>query len=460
MTASPPPPVADERPRVVVVGSGWRFLSGISYYTCRLSNALASADYQVGTILMRQLLPTRLYPGRGRVGRQLSELSYDPSVQVFDGVDWWGVPSLIRAVRFLRSFRPSVIVFQWWTGTVLHSYLVLCLVARLAGIKVVVEFHEVQDTGEAQHRWAAVYCRKLIKPLLRRTDGVVVHSRFDRVALRATYDLGDVPDEVVLHGPFDHHEHPPAHSGSAPHPGLAAHSGTAPRPGPATHSGTAARGGSAPRPRSAGEPCRLLFFGTIRPYKGLEDLVEAFGRLPSHYTLTVVGETWEGWTLPASLIAESPARDRITFVNRYVADSEVDGFFAAADVVVLPYRRSSASGPLHIAMSHGLPVVVTAVGGLVEAAEKYSGTTFVSAGSVPALAEAITHASENVGRRHTDPSSWKESVAAFSRLFARIGLTSALPSGAGPSHAERAAQDAEITASSNQTVPLLSPDLR
>jgi glycosyltransferase involved in cell wall biosynthesis len=411
---------------VVVVGSGWRFLSGISYYTCRLSNALA-ADYQVGTILMRQLLPTRLYPGRGRVGRQLSELSYDPSVHVFDGVDWWAVPSLIRAARFLLSFRPSVIVFQWWTGTVLHSYLVLCLVARLAGIKVVVEFHEVQDTGEAQHRWAALYCRKLIKPLLRRTDGVVVHSRFDRVALRATYDLGDVPDEVVLHGPFDHHD------AAAP---------------------------PAPRPRAAGAACRLLFFGTIRPYKGLEDLVEAFGQLPSHYTLTVVGETWEGWTLPASLIAESAARDRITFVNRYVADSEVDGYFAAADVVVLPYRRSSASGPLHIAMSHGLPVVVTAVGGLVEAAEKYSGTTFVAAGSASALAEAVISASANAGRRHTDPSSWEESVAAFSRLFARIGLTSGLPAGAGPSHAERVAQDAEITASSNQTVPLLSPDLR
>lgn len=400
---------------MVVVGSGWRFLSGISYYTCRLSNALDSR-FDVGVILMRQLLPTRLYPGRDRVGVSLNKLSYDPSVRVLDGVDWWAVPSLFRAVRFLRSFRPDVIVFQWWTGTVLHSYLVLCLVARLAGIKVVVEFHEVQDTGEAQHRWASLYCRKLIKPLLRRTDGVIVHSGFDRVALRATYGLDGVPDEIALHGPFDHHDR------------------------------SASLTAAPPRPRAAGGSCRLLFFGTIRPYKGLEDLVQAFGQLPSHYTLTVVGETWEGWTLPAEMIADSSARDRITFVNRYVADSEVDEFFAAADVVVLPYRRSSASGPLHIAMSHGLPVVVTAVGGLVEAAEKYSGTTFVSAGSPSALAEAIVAASANAGRRHTDPSSWEESVAAFTRLFARLGLP--------------VAQDAVITASSNQTVPLFSPDLR
>jgi len=437
--ASPPPP-ADGRTRVMVVGSGWRFLSGISYYTCRLSNAL-SERYDVGTILMRQLLPTRLYPGRGRVGQKLNDLTYGPGVEVFDGVDWWGVPSLFRAVRFLRSFRPAVIVFQWWTGTVLHSYLVLCLVARLLGSKVVIEFHEVQDTGEARHRWAELYCRKLIKPLLRATDGAVVHSHFDREALRAAYGLRDVPDEIALHGPFDHHAVPAALPSSA-------------------------------EPSSA-DQCRLLFFGTIRPYKGLEDLVEAFSQLPAHYTLTVVGETWEDCTLPAEMIADSPAAGRITFVNRYVADSEVDAFFADADLVVLPYRRSSASGPLHIAMSHGLPVVITAVGGLIEAAKPYAGTTFAPAGSPSALARAIVAATGKAGTRHTDPSSWEQSVAAFTRLFTRLGVVprADAPPIAGLSAVGRPiaglsavgrpiGQETETTASSNQTVPVLSPDLR
>jgi glycosyltransferase involved in cell wall biosynthesis len=398
---------------VLLVGSGWRFLSGISYYTCRLGNALHER-YDVSAVLMRRLLPTRLYPGRGRVGQRLSDLRYADGIPVFDGVDWWGVPSLFRAVRFLRRQRPDVLVLQWWTGTVLHSYLVLCLAARLLRIRVVVEFHEVQDTGEAQHRWAARYVRTMIKPLLRRTDGVVVHSRFDQVALRETYDLAGVPDEIARHGPFDHHD----------------------------------RAVPAARRPAADGTCRLLFFGTIRPYKGLEDLIAAFAGLPAGYTLTVVGETWEGWTLPAELIAASPAADRITFVNRYVADREVDAFFAAADLVVLPYRRSSASGPLHIAMSHGLPVVVTAVGGLVEAAERYTGATFVPAGDPGALAGAIREATGETGRRHTDPSSWEESVAAYGRLFAKIGL----PAPAG--------QPAATAASSNQTVPELSPDFR
>jgi glycosyltransferase involved in cell wall biosynthesis len=393
-----------------VVGSGWHFLSGISYYTCRLSNALQSR-YDVGVILMRRLLPARLYPGRDRVGRRLNDLDYADGVRVFDGIDWWAVPSLIRAVRFLREFRPDVLVLQWWTGTVLHSYLVLCLVARLAGIRVVIEFHEVQDTGEAQHRLAACYVRRLIRPLLRRTSGVVVHSRFDQELLHRTYALGGIPEEIAKHGPYDHHEGVPV---------------------------------PARRRAAAGRTCRLLYFGTIRPYKGLEDLIEAFGTLGAGYHLTVVGETWENWTLPAALIAGSPAAERITFVNRYVADAEVDRFFAAADLVVLPYRRSSASGPLHIAMSHGLPVVVTAVGGLVEAAEQYPGARFAPAADPAALAAEIQAATALVGRRHADPSSWEQTVEAYARLLHRLGI----------------AQELETATSSNQMVPVLSPDLR
>ncbi|MEU4557014.1 glycosyltransferase family 4 protein [Actinoplanes sp. NPDC023936] len=403
MTASPPP-APDQRIRVLVVGSGWRFLSGISYYTCRLSNALTSR-YDVGVILMRRLLPARLYPGRERVGHSLADLRYEPAVPVFDGVDWFAVPSLIRAVRFLRCYRPDVLVLQWWTGAVLHSYLALVMAARSLGVRVVVEFHEVQDTGEARHAWAARYVRRCIQPLLRRTDGVIVHSTFDRKAVTESFGIGETPVEVALHGPFDHHE---------------------------------------PVARRAGTPgvCRLLFFGTIRPYKGLEDLVEAFTGLGPGYHLTIVGETWEGWTLPGEMIVDSPVRDRITFVNRYVADAEVNDFFAGADVVVLPYRRSSASGPLHIAMSHGVPVVVTAVGGLVEAAEQYSGTVFVPPASPAELALGITRAAGLTGRRHADPSSWQSTVDAYDRLLTAMWSRQ------------------ENDTSSNQTVPEFSPDLR
>ncbi len=65
--------------------------------------------------------------------------------------------------------------------------------------------------------------------------------------------------------------------------------------------------------------------------------------------MTIVGETWEGWTQPLRDVETSPHRDRIELVNRYVTDAEVRDHFAAADAVVLPYRRSSSSGPLQMA---------------------------------------------------------------------------------------------------------------
>src|SRR3974377_2057895 len=90
-----------------------------------------------------------------------------------------------------------------------------------------------------------------------------------------------------------------------------------------------------------------------------------------------VGEAWEGWDLPERKIRSSPFAADIEFINRYVVDAEIAGLYSRADVVALPYHRSSASGPLPLTMQRGLPVVITDVGGLTEASRDYSGTVCV-----------------------------------------------------------------------------------
>lgn len=382
-----------ESPTICLIGPGWTFTSGISYYTCRLSNSVAD-QHATSVILLRRLLPRFLYPGKVRVGLKRSSMEYSSSVSIFDGIDWWWGYSLARAVTFLRAQRPKVLLLEWWTAATFHTYLFLAVVGRVLRSRVVLEIHELQDPGEADLALARRYGQWALRTLLRLADGCIVHSESDRQLLEAGYGPLKLQVALAPHGPYDQY----SSAGIVPDP---------------ANADFISMVQAAPRPSVA----NLLFFGLIRPYKGLEDLLHVFNALSEEEAdklwLTVVGETWEGCTQPAHLIATSPHADRITFVNEYVPDEVVAAAFTHADVVVLPYRRSSSSGILHVAMNWGLPTVVTSVGGLPEAATGYEGAIFVPPGDLDMLKCALLKAVEMAGQKFADPRDWQETVDAI-----------------------------------------------
>lgn len=387
--------------KVCVVGSGTRFVSGISYYTYFLGSAL-SRRHEVVSILMRQLIPARWYPGRERVGHDV--MSYDLAAEVptFDGVNWWAWPSVPRALSFLRSHRPDVLLLQWWSASVLPWYLLLARQAARRGSAVVIELHEDLDTGEARIQLLRALARRGLRALCGRASVLVVHSAWDRDRMSASLGIGPERFRVIPHAPYPI-------AAAAPAAGSTGPAGESPAP-----------------PPSPGERPELtiLFFGTIRPYKGLEHLIRAFEQirrdLALPWKLVVVGETWEGWTLPLTLIEDSPYRDDIELVNRYVTDQEAAGFFARADVVALPYLRSSASGPLAIAQACGLPVVLTAVGGLVEAVADYTGAVLVRPGDPADLVRGLLAAADLRDRRHARAFTWQDVAEAYAGIFAAV----------------------------------------
>jgi glycosyltransferase involved in cell wall biosynthesis len=379
--------------RVVVIGSGSLFASGISHYTYLLSSALAD-EYDVGALLMRRLVPRWLYPGRDHVGAAVANaVVYPPNVPVYDGVDWYWGSSLTNALRYLDRQHPTVLILQWWTGAVLHTYLRLARYAGRRGARIILEWHEGQDVGEAALPGARRYVRALMPRLLALVDAHVVHSGYDLRAIPAAYSVGDALVRVMPHGPYDHLVRPTA---------------VAVDPVPCA-------------------PFQLLYFGVVRPFKGLEDLVAAFSALDrdqaNRFRLSVIGETWEGWTTPDQAIARSPHADLIERVNRYVTDAELTAYVERADGIVLPYHRSSSSGPLHIAMSAGLPVVVTAVGGLVEAVQDYPGALLVPPRDPAALRDALLQLLERRGRRYPDPHSWQRTADAYRDLIDQLHQT-------------------------------------
>ncbi|HLP11494.1 MAG TPA: glycosyltransferase [Flavobacteriales bacterium] len=110
----------------------------------------------------------------------------------------------------------------------------------------------------------------------------------------------------------------------------------------------------------------LLFFGLIRDYKGLDNLIKAFGMLDNSYQLIIAGESYGDFKKYQDEIDKIPYKQNIKTVIEYIDDNRVTDFFSAADVVVLPYRTATQSGITAIAYHFNLPVIATNVGGLEE----------------------------------------------------------------------------------------------
>jgi glycosyltransferase involved in cell wall biosynthesis len=116
-------------------------------------------------------------------------------------------------------------------------------------------------------------------------------------------------------------------------------------------------------PEQHGGPLRLLFFGRLLPYKGIDLLAEALSKLGPRADLTVriVGS---GPNSPP--LQDLSRREGVSVENRWVPDSEVGSLLGWADALVLPYREASQSGVAAAALAAGRSVVATRVGGLAE----------------------------------------------------------------------------------------------
>lgn len=116
----------------------------------------------------------------------------------------------------------------------------------------------------------------------------------------------------------------------------------------------------------------ILYFGAIKPYKGLEYLVMAFQRVAAqeNYRLVIAGERKKGyeeyWDSIKNMIEQDPSREKILQKIEFIPDSETETYFKAADVAVLSYTEIFQSGILFMTYAYGLPVIATDVGSFRE----------------------------------------------------------------------------------------------
>lgn len=184
------------------------------------------------------------------------------------------------------------------------------------------------------------------RQLAERMDATIVHTRHGAEL------LGDGPRvHVIPHGAFEHLTRLPRETPLAPE-------------------------------LAAVESPVVMCFGVVRPYKGVDVLVDAF-RSVEGAELWVVGR-------PLGVSLESlRAPANVRFVPRYVADDELPAFFRRADLLVLPHRTVDVSGVLFAGLAFGKPMVLSDVGGFRELAEEHGAGRLVAPGDSAALAAAI-----------------------------------------------------------------------
>ena len=135
----------------------------------------------------------------------------------------------------------------------------------------------------------------------------------------------------------------------------------------------------------------VLFFGYIRPYKGVDLLLEAMKLLPAseNIRLLLVGEFYENEERYRKFIRRNDLEHAVNVVSEYVPNAEVPKYFSAADCVVLPYRSATQSGIVQIAYNFDKPVIVTNVGGLTEMVSDGVTGIVIPPNSPQILADAI-----------------------------------------------------------------------
>jgi len=306
--------------RIALVGPAHPYKGGGARHTTELAHRLAAAGHDVIIESWRAQYPRRLYPGQQTVDVPEGE----PYPRTHRRLAWYRPDGWLAAGGRLRT--ADLVVFVLLTPLQVPSYLTI-LAALGRRNRTAVICHNVLPH---ERRPGDV---PLVRALLTRVGAVITHS-----AAQAAQAKDLAPGATVRTVAM------PPHLPAAPHQDHDTERAASPAP-----------------------QTRLLFFGIVRPYKGLDVLLRALAQAPPHVTLTVAGEFWSDITEMEYLVSELGLRDRVALRPGYVPADQIPALFAAADALVMPYREATASQNALLAFAHGVPVVTTTAGALAEA---------------------------------------------------------------------------------------------
>jgi glycosyltransferase involved in cell wall biosynthesis len=334
--------------KLTIIGPVYPYRGGIAQYSTFLYRSLTQR-HDVNLISFAWQYPQWLFPGRSDRDPSKTVLKIQAEYLLTPLVpwNWW------QTAQTIQRARPQAVLCSWWHPYWALAFGVLARLLRRSQIPFYYVCHNILPHEYHQ------YDRELVKFALQPAQACLVHSQADEAQLRAL--LPNVKIYPGFHPVYDDELF-----------------------GRNLEQDTVCR--ELKLPSDCGI---LLFFGLVRPYKGLAVLLDALPYVAHPVHLLIVGEFWEPVEKYHAQIHALNLGDRITIVDEYVANEAVSAYLSAADVLIAPYVEASQSGVIQLALGHELPVIASAVGGIPDAVQDGINGLLVPPSEPRALAAAI-----------------------------------------------------------------------
>ena len=338
----------NNKKRIVMIGPVYPFKGGISHYTGAMAKNLAK-DFEVFTVSYKMQYPKILFKSEQRDFDNDTFKVHDTKylVNTANPFNW------INSARKIKKLKPDYIIMQWW-----HPYFSPCYTALSMFTRKIPKIFVCHNVFPHERFPLDKF---LTRTVLRKGKAYITHSAMDAEDLK---EIVAVPTYETTVLPV--------------------------------HNSFKMKNLTKPQARLAADVAEdkkiLLFFGFVRDYKGLRHIINAMPEIvkyDSNIRLMIVGEFRSDKEHYLEQIKNLGVGDNIDIVDGYIPDSGIEKYFAASDLIVLPYDSATQSGIVQIAYGFEKPVIATNVGGLPEVIADGKTGYIVEPKNPKALAEAV-----------------------------------------------------------------------
>jgi glycosyltransferase involved in cell wall biosynthesis len=319
--------------KIAIVGPTHPFKGGISHYTTILSNELKK-NHQVTFYSFSRPYPSWFFPGSTREDSSKYKITTNNVKYI---IDWLNPFTWIKVGSKICFDKPQKLILPWWMwGWSIPFWIIIKITKLNKETQVIYICHNV--TEHESHFWK----KFLTKFALKAGDKFIVHSKIEKKRLSLFIDSQKIYKT----------NHPTYN----------------------IFKKSILTKKEAKKELNIKFKNTLLFFGYIRPYKGLKKLLKVLAdvvKIKPDIGLIIAGEFWENKEDYLELIDKLKLNSNVKIFDEYIKNERVQYFFEAADVVVLPYLSATGSGISQIAIAFNKKIIASNVGDFKEILAKY-----------------------------------------------------------------------------------------